>query len=276
MADQADVEIALAAIIANALYPQGTAAASAVGLVCRVYRGLPNAPALDADLAAGVVNLSVTVASAAVKNVTRYAPRWVGVAPVPASLSVTIDGEMATFAGLCNAGQLAGISVNGALFPYAVQANDSPPTVASNLAALLRSAGVLVHYEASSVTVPGAHSLIARIVEGAGALQEIRRQMQDFKISLWCPDPASRDLVAPLVDQVLAQQKFLPLADGSFGRIIYKDTEMSDLGGDATLYRRDLTYSVEYPTTLSQIEPAMLFGSVRLSEAGFIIETSQG
>ena len=41
MADQADVETALAAIVANALYPKGTAAPSAVGCTCRVYRGLP-------------------------------------------------------------------------------------------------------------------------------------------------------------------------------------------------------------------------------------------
>lgn len=275
MADQADVESALAAIIANALYPQGTAAACVLGFTCRVYRGLPNAPGLDADLANGVMHVSVIAAPVTVKNVTRYPRRWVTVAPVPATLTVTVSGETATFAGACYAGQLAGIAVNGALFPYAVQANDSPPTVASNLAALVASAGVLVDYTGSSVTVPGAGKFLARVVAGAGALQEIKRQVQDFKISLWCPDPSSRDKAAPVLDQLLAEQRFLPLADGSSARMIYVGTETSDMGADATLYRRDITYSAEYPTTLSQMTPAMLFGTVSLQEAGVLIENPQ-
>jgi hypothetical protein len=276
MADQADVETALAAIIANALYPQGTAAACVLGFTCRIYRGLPNAPALDADLANGVMHVSVMAASTTVKNVTRYPRRWVAVAPVPATLTVTVSGETATFSGACYAGQLAGIEVNGALFPYAVQANDSPPTVASNLAALLSSTGILVDYAGCSLTVPGAARFHGRVVAGAGALQEIKRQVQDFKISLWCPDPSSRDEAASLLDQVLAEQKFLPLADGSSARIIYGGTETSDMGANATLYRRDISSSAEYPTTLSQMTPAMLFGTASLQEAGVLIENLQG
>ncbi|NNM57725.1 MAG: hypothetical protein HKL97_11275, partial [Acidocella sp.] len=88
MADQADVEAALAAIVANALYPDGASAPSATGNICRIYRGFPNTPALDADLAAGVVNVTVMASAAAVKNVTRYPRRWVSVTPVVEVLSV--------------------------------------------------------------------------------------------------------------------------------------------------------------------------------------------
>ena len=59
MADQADVETALAALVANALYPNGTSATSAIGNMCRIYRGFPAAPSLDVDLAAGVLNISI-------------------------------------------------------------------------------------------------------------------------------------------------------------------------------------------------------------------------
>ena len=41
MADQSDVEAELARVIAEALYPDGVAADSAIGAVCRVYRGVP-------------------------------------------------------------------------------------------------------------------------------------------------------------------------------------------------------------------------------------------
>jgi hypothetical protein len=275
MADQADVETALASLVANALYPNGTAAASAVGTVCRVYRGFPTAPALDADLAAGVVNVSVAAATGAVKNVTRYPRVWRNVAPVPATLTVTLGPQTASFAGRCAVGQLAGVAANGALFPYAVQANDTPATVASNLAALLRVAGWLVDYSGTTISVPGASLFTARVVNGAGALQEIKRQVQDFKISLWCPDPASRDAVAPVIDEALAAPNFLALADGSSARLIFTGTDAQDGAADATLYRRDITYSAEYPTTLAQMTPAMLFGTASFYADGAFVENYQ-
>jgi hypothetical protein len=265
MADQADVETALAALVANALYPAGTAAPGVTGYLCRVYRGYPAAPTLDADLAAGNVNISVAAAGGAVKNVTRYPRVWTSVAPVPATLAVTVGAQSASFAGQCAVGQLAGVAVNGALFPYAVQASDTPATVASNLAALLRQAGWLVNYAGTTVTVPGAAMFVARVVHGAGALQEIKRQSQDFSISLWCPDPVARDAIAPVIDEALAAQNFAALADGSYARLIYAGSETLDSAADATLYRRDLIYNAEYPTTLAQMTPAMLFGTAGFS-----------
>jgi uncharacterized protein YaiE (UPF0345 family) len=275
MADQADVETALAAIVANALYPAGTAAASAIGNVCRVYRGFPAAPALDADLAAGVVNVSVAAEAAPVKNVTRYPRQWVTVAPVTAMLNVQAAGKSAAFSGTCAAGQLAGVMVDDALFAYAVQRNDSPATVASNLAALLRSAGWLVDYAGSMITVPAAVRFTARVVNGAGALQEIKRQIQSFKITLWCPDPASRDAAAPCIDQALAGLNFIPLADGTYARLLFVASSAEDGSADASLYRRDITYSAEYPTVLAQMTPAMLFGTARVTANGALAETLQ-
>jgi len=272
MADQADVETALAALVANALYPKGTDAPSVIGNVCRVYRGFPTAPSLDADLATGVLHVSVAAGEGAVKNVTRYPRRWVVVSPVARTLSVAVTPRSATFSGTCAVGQLAGIMVNDVQFPYAVQANDSPATVASNLAAMLRASGFVVEYAGTTVGVPGAESFTARVVSGAGALQEIKRQAQDFKITLWCPDPASRDAAAPVIDLALADLNFVPLSDGSYARLIFTGSVAQDNGEDATVYRRDLTYSVEYPTTLAQMIPAMLFGSASVAADTVLIE----
>ena len=272
MADQADVETALASLVANALYPSGTAAASATGALCRVYRGFPTGPTLDADLASGTVHVSVAAADGGVRNVSRYPRKWVAVTPVPATLSVVSGPTTASFAGSCAVGQLAGVAANGALFPYAVQASDSPATVASNLAAMLRVAGWIVDYAGSMIAVPAATDFFARVVNGAGSLMEIKRQVQDFKISMWCPDPASRDLVAPVLDQALAAQTFLALADGSSGRIIFGTEATRDADADATLYRRDLVYRIEYPTTLAQMTPAMLFGTAGFSANAEFVE----
>lgn len=275
MADQADVETALAAIVANALYPNGTAAPSAVGCTCRVYRGLPTSPTLGADLAAGVLHVTVN-ASGVVKNVTRFARKWQVVGAVPASLNVTVAGNGATFAGVCALGQLAGLVVNDLAFPYAVQANDSPPTVASNLTAALRQAGWLVQYAGSTVTLPNAEKFAARVVNGANALQEIKRQTQVFEITVWCPAPLVRDAVAPVIDEALAALQFIALADGSTARLIFVGSDADDGAADAALYKRTLRYSAEYPTTLAQIEPAMLFGMTNVYANGGFVETLNG
>lgn len=275
MADQADVENALTAAVANALYPGGTAAPSALGMQCRVYRGAPAAPALDADLSAGNLQVTVLAQNGAVRNVTRYPRRWVPVVPVSQVLQVAVTGLSATFSGVCAVGQLAGVMVNGTSFAYAVQASDSPATVASNLAALLRAAGWIVAYSEATIGVPAAAAFTARVVSGAGALQEVKRQAQEFGITLWCPDPATRDAASALIDPALASSNFLPLADGSAARLRYAGTTTQDNAADAVLYRRDLIYSAEYPTTLSQVTPAMLFGTATVITDTVTVRTLQ-
>lgn len=261
MADQSDVENALAALVANALYPNGTSAPSVNGTVYRVYRGAPASPVLDADLAQGAVHISVSANASRVRDATRYPRHWVSVKPVSAVLSVAVANVTATFLGTCAVGQLAGVVVNETAFPCAVQASDTPFTVASNLAALIRAAGWIVDYSGTSLTVPAATQFEARVVAGAGALQELRRQVQEFRVSLWCPDPALRDATAVVVDPAMIAANFIALADGSFGRVKYAGDQTTDAAADATVYRRDLIYSVEFPTTLNQQLAAMLFGT---------------
>lgn len=265
MADQADVEQALVALLANVLYPAGAAAPSVVigangSVTCRIYRGLPNAPALDADLALGVAHITVFPDTGTIRNVTRYPRVWKPVAAVPATLKVTSAGTSATFSGVCARGQLAGVAVNGAIFPYAVQSNDSPATIASNLAAQIRAVGWIVAYNGTTLSIPGARSLVARVVTGAQSLMEVKRQIQNFRMTLWCADPAARDAVARLIDTGLSAPQFIALADGSSAHLVFAGGTTTDSGADAALYRRDFIFAAEYPTTLAEIEPAMLFG----------------
>ena len=44
---------------------------------------------------------------------------------------------------------------------------------------------------------------------------------------------------------------------------------MFDQSQDALLYRRDLLYQIEYPTIISTLQPAMLFGDLLLNAADF-------
>lgn len=281
MADQSDVEAALVSLVAAAVYPDGTAAPSVVvgpggNVVCRVYRGMPNGPTLEADIAQGVMHATVFPADTAVKNTTRFPRVWQAVAPVPDTLTVSVDNLTASFSGVCAAGQLAGIAADGAIFPYAVQARDTPPTVASNLAALMRAAGWLVDYGGTALTGPAARLFTARVVAGGMSLQEIKRQVQAFRISLWCGDPLTRDAAASVIEPALATPNFVGLADGSSGHIVYAGGTTTDAGADAALYRRDIIYTVEYPTTLAEMTPAMMFGVGGIEADGAFIAGLSG
>ena len=109
MADQSDVENALVNLVSVALYPNGTDEASVRGPDCRVYRGWPNSAALDTDLAAGKINITVFPGSGAGRTTTRYAEQWVGT-PTQPSLIAVAAGTSVTFSGRADTGQIAGHS----------------------------------------------------------------------------------------------------------------------------------------------------------------------
>ncbi len=267
MADQSDVENALVASVATALYPDGTDAASVPGPDCRIYRGWPNSAALDADLTAGKINVTVFPAKGSGRNTTRYAEDWVGT-PSPPLLKVRMSGNSVTFDGSADVGQIAGILVDGHSYAYRTQPGDTPELVAANLAALARDRAV-VRLSGNTLTIAGAGRLLARVVADAPAQREIRRQAQEFRITCWCPTPATRDTTATVIDHALADKRFIDLADRTQGRLIYIGTTVFDQSQDARLYRRDLLYSVEYATTLAASQPAMLFGDLLLNAATF-------
>ncbi|HTW27866.1 MAG TPA: hypothetical protein VME92_12120 [Acetobacteraceae bacterium] len=263
MADQSDVENSLVSVITGAIYPNGTDAASAIGVTCRIYRGWPNAAALDADLAAGYVNITVFPAEGEMRNTTRFAEDWQA-NPVPPTLTASLAGNVATFAGSADTGQLAGILVDGQAYAYRTVDGDTPESVAANLATQIQANRVAT-LSGATVTIPGAGEMLVRTVADAPSLLEIRRQEQVFRITAWCPTPALRDQVCSLVDSALSAARFIKLADGSTGRHRFQRTASYDQSQDASLYRRDLLYTVEYPTTQAVTQPSMLFGDLVLN-----------
>lgn len=263
MADQSDVENALVSLAATALYPNGSAGTSVSGNECTIYRGWPNSTALNADLAAGRINVTVFPSGEPGHNTTRYLPRWI-TSPSSSALVATVTTDSVTFSGTASVGELAGILADTAAFVYPVQGSDTPATVAANLASLIQPSRI-ANLSGSSVTIPGVFRLVARVVAGAQGSFEARRQRQCFRITCWCPDPVSRDVCGSAIDQSLASLTYLTLADATFGRLWYRGTLVFDQSQDALLYRRDLLYDVEYATVVTALQPAMLFGSLTLN-----------
>ena len=270
MADESDVETTLVSLSFAALYPNGTNFPSVAGPDCRIYRGWPNSAALDADLTAGRINVTVFPVPGHVRTTTRYTQIRPGRA-AQATLTASVSGTAVTLGGSAALGQVVGIRVNGIggqSYAYRTQVGDSPTLVAANLAALAR-ANTIVQLSGPTLTIPGAGDLIARVVADASAQQEVRRQEQVFRITCWCPTPTFRDAAATAIDLALAQSVFINLADGSMGKVTYAGTTVFDQSQDALLYRRDLLYQIEYPTITTASQPAMLFGDLMVNAAEF-------
>ena len=267
MADQSDVETVLVGAVGAALYPQGTAAPSILGRVVRVYRGWPISAALDRDLAAGHVNVTVFPEAATQRNTTRWPDIYIPGEAVTPRLTMTVAGETASIGGTADIGQVAGLLVDDLAVVHRTAAGDTPESVAAVLGDyILTRRPALV--SGATILVPGAGRLIGRVVADQPALRETRRQRQNFRVSVWCPDPETRDAAGSAVDAALSVRSFIGLADGSSGRVRFVSSQVFDQSQNAALYRRDLVYAVEYATTVSDVLPAMIFGNATLAPAG--------
>jgi hypothetical protein len=223
---------------------------------------------LNADLAAGKINVTVYPGSGEGRTTTRYAEQWVG-SPATPTLTAVVGGTSVTIGGSAGVGQIAGILVDNHSYAYRTRTGDTPELVAASLASMARSHSIVLLTD-STLTIAGAGQVLARVVSDAAVQQELRRQEQGFRITCWCPDPATRDAVAAAIDLSLSSMRFIALADATSGKLSYVGTAVFDQSQNASLYRRDLTYDVEYATTLSSLQPAMLFGDLGLNTSRFI------
>lgn len=267
MADQSDVELTLATQVSQILYPQGAGEPSILGPLVRIYRGWPNQAALDADLAGGLVNVTVFPEPGSERNTTRYPADFVVTQQATPSLSASALGSAITFSGSAGVNQIAGVLADNFAAVHRTASGDSPALVAAILADQLRGQRI-VQLSGSTLFVPGASRLIARVVIDQPAQMEVRRQRQNFRITCWCPDPAARDACASAIDLAFAQTTFLALPDNSFGRLRFEQSTVFDQSQDAALYRRDLIYSVEYATTVNVQLPTMIFGDATIAANG--------
>ncbi len=258
MADLSDVETVLVALLAQAVYPAGTAQPSAVGCAVAVHRGWPDAQTLAATLAAGNAILAVEPL-AVEQNVTRARSTWQALAAVPPALAATVAGDAVTFSGAVSTPLTVAVIVSGVAAVYAVQAADTLSTVATALAALIPgavSAGPVL-------TVPAPP--VVRIGAPASQIRELKRQRRRFQVSIFTASPGARDALGALADAALAAVDWLALPDGSQGRLLYCFSTVNDGGQKERAWRRTLVYSVEYPTTQIIAAMPVLTAAVPLS-----------
>lgn len=253
MADLSDVLSILSSTVESAVYPNGTASPSVANVDCKIFSGWPVPADLDTDIAAGKIQVSIYPVPAMDRNVSRFPKTWQTVtAPAP-TLTASVSGTDLTIGGTVSTPQTVLALVDRQWYAYAVQSGDTLDTIATALGALIPGATVA----GAVISVPTAYQLVGRVAAQGTSGKEIRRQDRVFKITIWSPSPTLRDTVSQAIDLVFAQTERIDMPDGFSARIIYRGTSESDELERQAIYRRDLNYSVEYATTITETDTAV-------------------
>ncbi len=248
MADLSDVSNALVTLVTGVVYPNGTSQPSITGNPVLVYRGWPNMTQLKTDLQAGKAHVSIFPSTSQQRHKSTAFSDWTVATPPANTLALSVSAQTVMVNGTVSTPQNAVLLVDGRAYVYAVQASDTPASIAAALAALV-AVDQPATAAGASITIPNA-AFISPRVGGIGTVQrETRRQERTFLISTWANGAAPRDLIAGKVDAVLSGIVRLTLPDQGAALRYKRGHQHDDLTNG--IYRRDLRYAVEYATIVT-------------------------
>ncbi|GEP00649.1 hypothetical protein [Methylobacterium haplocladii] len=275
MADLSDVVDAIAALLGSALYPDGADRASAIDADVYIVKGWPLPADLD-RVVAGVktgeargVYVSVFPPPNLERVTTRALPQWLRVSPPAQTLSVATTETTLTIGGTVAVPQTVSVSVRDRGFAYAVQAADTPATIATALAAFIVAADIPATAAGAVVTIPTAYRLTARVGSVQRLAKEVERSQRAIMTTIWAPSPDLRKAAGRIVRSRLADtsdlagchNRFLPLCDGSAAWISYDHTTDVDNEQKAGIYRRDISHWFEFGEYLTVDATEVLIAS---------------
>lgn len=280
MADLYEVERAVVGLIAAALvsgpYQRGAIATTTWGQKVKIYRGWPEAGSLGDDMRAGIAHVNVFPLEGMTRNVTRWLhPGWAWTDAIP-TITAAVAGATVTLGGSVTVGNVVGLQwgpgdVNSAA--YVAQVGDTLQFIASTLAGKVTGASV----NGLVITMPTDEGLAASVMTPTQAALATRMQDQGLRVTVWTSTPQMRDQVASAVDSALGtlmspmgRPDWFNIKPNEDGWLRYVRTYVSDTSARDGSWRRDMLYTVEYPTTLIEMFPIMLFGG------GTLVSDTQG
>lgn len=277
MADLSDVTATLCSIVAGTLYPTAPTAInqkSTAGVPVRILVGWPDPKSVDGDKKCGRTSVSLYPMPHEI-NSTRYPRQWQTVGPFLAqTFSLTSAAQTITISGAkpnpWYQHNLAAI-IGGKPYIVSTTPTSTAAAIAAQLGALLAADYPGTGVSQAAVTLPAGASIeTLRVGTGALVAMEVRRQTRRIQILILSPAPLDRDAVAKTIDPVLANLIRFDLPDGFGARLIYVGSPFNDLDQTFGLFRRDLLYDVEYPTTLAD------FGSQVIAFGADVTDQASG
>ncbi len=248
MADLTDVQTGLVALIAQALYPTGTANPSVTGVTYKIYPGWPQPQTLDADMPLGTVHISVFA-----PPMSRTIPqmgnnRWQQSTVGAATITGSVSGDALTLSGTVSTPMAVLVTANNTLYSYAVQPTDTLASICTALASQIPNATS----SSAVLTVANAYQLSVAFSVGSTAIKEVGRQQQLFQVSVWAPTPSARQTAAIAIDPAIRNQIRIALPDNTWCQIRARSMADTDMNQKPALFIRHLHYECEYATIVGQ------------------------
>jgi len=260
MADLTDVQSAIAATVAQTLYPNGTGQPSAVNAAVRIFPGWPLPQQLDADMQSGIAQVSV-FATAISRAVTQMQPTWQTVDIVATQLQASVSGMTITLTGTITTPQAVSVQQGSVQASYAVQPTDTLTSICTALAAMIPGATS----SANTITFPQGATPAMLFAQPATVLQEVGRQRQVFQVSVWAPTPTLRAQIASLIDPALRLAYRLQMPDTTAAELRFQGSMDDDSIQKVAVYTRHLRYEVEFATTNVQQTTTVTLPIVNIS-----------
>jgi len=249
MADLSDVTAAIATIVSAAIYPNGTSQPSVSGGPVRIAEGWPIPAQLDADLKAGTAQ--VTIFPMAGNQAATYQPlnRYDVISQNAHGMTATVSNNQVTLSGTPSPSEYCTLIVDGTAYSRSdVSAALILNKLLSDLLPSYPSASITVQ----TLTIPGSHSITARIGSTGVIGWTSHRQRVAIMVTIWSSTPSVRTALAAAADIALKQNNHLAMPDTTPAELCYERTNVVDNWETMTLYRRDLIYCAEY-NTLAQV-----------------------
>jgi len=251
MASLEDVMDALADVVAADIYPQGSSQSSVTGDFVRIYPGWPSAVQLEEDLDADRAHVSIWPTNRDLNTTRYFDDRPIETIPA-ATLTGTFNASASeiSFSGAVDIDHNVGVTGKAWQVSLRVSQGSTLNNVATDVAAGIVSVGGAATATASVVSVG---ETVAVSIGTIGTIRTSpRQQRRSLQLIVWSSTPDQRRRISDRLDQVIAKNPWLVLADGSKGRLVYESSPIMDRFEKANLFRRDFFVSVEFSTIVDE------------------------
>ena len=248
MSDLSEVRNTIAQNLVTPIYPNGTSMPSIAGIPITINAGWPIRTNLDQQLQMGNGMVSVYPMKQE-RVVTKFQRKFYPNTYTAPTITLTVTGQTVTVTGTVTIPQATMILANGLGYAYKILITDTRDTIAANTAALIAGATAT----GNVITLPSSYySIIARVSSNYPASQELARVDRLFMITIWVPDENSRFLLGNAIDIYMKQNYRIPMPDNFFAQVFYHNTDDTDMLDKSLIYRRDLNYTIQYATTVTE------------------------
>lgn len=245
MADIYDVQVVMAQLAQEAVYPNGLSQPSVAECAVRIFPGWPLPNTLDSDLTARNAQISIFPSNIA-RSTTRFYTYWDTVSINSPTLTLTVNNNTVTVGGTVSTPQSCMVFSNNVSYSYVVLPSDTLNSIASALAALIPHASAINNVITISNNPIG---VLGKVITTGQSLRELAREMRMMLVSIWAPSPQIRSVLGNAI-AVLFSSTYRPeLPDGSYGQLSYSGSREEDILEKVKCYRRDIHFIFEYGIT---------------------------